>query len=144
MGELSGVPRALSWEQTGPSTQCLCVIPRTKSGHQSMKAVTLPANPPVPRARVCPAGASSRKCDWSTLGAINMTNGRNRKGIFFIHRQNITSWDIADKFKGYNRNLNVNSFCFPITREVERIQKHQSKPDHLIRSLKTELNYPTA
>lgn len=48
MGELGGVPRALSWEQTGPSTQCLCVIPRTKSGHQSMNAVTLPANPLFP------------------------------------------------------------------------------------------------
>lgn len=131
--------QGISW----PFHPVLCVIPRTKPG-QCIKAPVLPAKTPVPRARLRPAGASSRMCNWGTLEATDMTNGRNRKCIFFIHRQHIISGDIADKFKSCHRNLNVNSFCFPITRKVERIQIHQSKPDHLIWSLKIELNYPTA
>lgn len=110
--ECQNLVQGISW----PFHPVLCVIPRTKPG-QCIKAPVLPAKTPVPRARLCPAGASSRMCNWGTLEATDMTNGRNRKCIFFIHRQHKISGDIADKFKSCHRNLNVNSFCFPIYKE---------------------------
>lgn len=109
-----------------------------------LKCSDASANSPALRAAACPAGTSRRTCDSVTSEAINMTNEELEEGIFLIQRQNITSWGFTDNlFNGCNRNLNIYSHCFPITRKAERSQIQQSKLGHLLRSLKIELNYST-